>query len=98
MQAEMEIAARTEVVVCSSTGHVELFSICNHHMPPAPAPDSDGSTAADIAGKAEIPNVTGIRHICGVTLPGELFSSPVFVDQWVLMGCRDDHLYCLRLE
>jgi outer membrane protein assembly factor BamB len=30
-------------------------------------------------------------------LPGEVFSSPVFVDSWVLLGCRDDHLYCLKV-
>jgi acyl-CoA synthetase len=32
-----------------------------------------------------------------VQLPGEVFSSPVFVDSWVLLGCRDDHLYCLKV-
>ncbi|WIA29629.1 hypothetical protein OEZ86_012116 [Tetradesmus obliquus] len=30
-------------------------------------------------------------------LPGEVFSSPVFLDEWLLLGCRDDHLYCLRV-
>jgi hypothetical protein len=30
-----------------------------------------------------------------VALPGEVFSSPVAVGPMVLVGCRDDHLYCL---
>ena len=28
-------------------------------------------------------------------LPGEVFSSPVFVDGIALVGCRDDHVYAL---
>eukprot|EP00879_Flechtneria_rotunda_P007325 GHRR01007684.1.p1 GENE.GHRR01007684.1~~GHRR01007684.1.p1 ORF type:complete len:1295 (+),score=553.20 GHRR01007684.1:1159-5043(+) len=34
--------------------------------------------------------------LLGVQLPGEVFSSPVAADGWVVVGCRDDHLYCLR--
>lgn len=29
-----------------------------------------------------------------VALPGEVFSAPVAVWPWVLLGCRDDNLYC----
>ena len=31
-----------------------------------------------------------------VSLPGEVFSSPVVVSNRVLIGCRDDYLYCLE--
>lgn len=37
-----------------------------------------------------------VLALCGVELPGQVFSSPVFVDDYVLIGCRDDHLYCFR--
>lgn len=30
-----------------------------------------------------------------VVLPGEVFSSPVSCGPWVVLGCRDDYLYCL---
>lgn len=32
-----------------------------------------------------------------VLLPGEVFSSPVFFNDIVVVGCRDDHLYCLHV-
>uniref|UniRef100_A0A3Q3JDU7 AMP-dependent synthetase/ligase domain-containing protein n=1 Tax=Monopterus albus TaxID=43700 RepID=A0A3Q3JDU7_MONAL len=31
------------------------------------------------------------------TLPGELFSSPVVHKQSLVVGCRDDYVYCLKL-
>jgi hypothetical protein len=30
-----------------------------------------------------------------VVLPGEVFSSPVVLGPWVVVGCRDDNLYCM---
>lgn len=30
-----------------------------------------------------------------VVLPGEVFSSPVAVGPWVVLGCRDDNVYCM---
>lgn len=32
-----------------------------------------------------------------VSLPGHIFSSPAFVKQSVVVGCRDDNVYCLLL-
>lgn len=29
-------------------------------------------------------------------LPGKVFSSPVVVDNHIIVGCRDDHAYCLE--
>ena len=29
------------------------------------------------------------------TLPGEVFSSPVCIGERIIIGCRDDHVYCL---
>ena len=54
------------------------------------------STAAKRSGdKDEQPGL-----VCGqsVVLPGELFSSPVVLGPWVVLGCRDDHLYCLKVR
>lgn len=31
-----------------------------------------------------------------VRLPGEVFSSPVVVDSHILIGCRDDCIYCIE--
>lgn len=31
------------------------------------------------------------------TLPGELFSSPVVYEQSLVIGCRNDYVYCLKL-
>lgn len=31
-----------------------------------------------------------------VVLPAQVFSSPVTIDDYVMVGCRDDHLYCLH--
>ncbi|KAK9862387.1 hypothetical protein WJX84_006241 [Apatococcus fuscideae] len=31
------------------------------------------------------------------TLPDEVFSTPVIMGNVMLLGCRDDHLYCLRI-
>ena len=33
-----------------------------------------------------------------VTLPGELFSSPVIVGDRLVIGCRDDNVYCCKLS
>lgn len=38
-------------------------------------------------------------HILGsLELPGNIFSSPVVVDSCILVGCRDDHVYCIEIE
>ena len=33
-----------------------------------------------------------------VQMPDNSFTSPVALDDWVFLGCRDDHLYCLSLK
>ncbi len=35
------------------------------------------------------------RTVAGAQLPAEAFSAPVAFDGRVVLGCRDDHLYCL---
>ena len=38
---------------------------------------------------------SGVLLAC-YSLPGEVFSSPVVVDNLILIGCRDDYLYSLK--
>lgn len=35
--------------------------------------------------------------LASLTLPGELFSSPVVWGRSLVVGCRNDHVYCLKL-
>uniref|UniRef100_A0A3Q4G5B4 Aminoadipate-semialdehyde dehydrogenase n=1 Tax=Neolamprologus brichardi TaxID=32507 RepID=A0A3Q4G5B4_NEOBR len=38
------------------------------------------------------------RMLASHTFPGELFSSPVVWESSLLVGCRNDYVYCLRLS
>uniref|UniRef100_A0A3B4FTB5 Aminoadipate-semialdehyde dehydrogenase n=1 Tax=Pundamilia nyererei TaxID=303518 RepID=A0A3B4FTB5_9CICH len=38
------------------------------------------------------------RMLASHTFPGELFSSPVVWEKSLLVGCRNDYVYCLRLS
>ncbi|XP_034736790.1 beta-alanine-activating enzyme [Etheostoma cragini] len=37
------------------------------------------------------------QMLASLTLPGELFSSPVVYDHSLVVGCRNDYVYCLKL-
>ncbi|XP_049911381.1 beta-alanine-activating enzyme [Epinephelus moara] len=37
------------------------------------------------------------RMLASFTLPGELFSSPVVYERSLVVGCRNDYVYCLKL-
>ncbi|XP_077440315.1 beta-alanine-activating enzyme [Vanacampus margaritifer] len=37
------------------------------------------------------------RALCSRTLPGELFSSPVVCGRSLVVGCRNDYVYCLQM-
>lgn len=37
------------------------------------------------------------QMLASFTLSGELFSSPVVWGQSLVVGCRNDHVYCLRM-
>ncbi|KAM3619691.1 uncharacterized protein V6R79_012033 [Siganus canaliculatus] len=38
------------------------------------------------------------QMLASFTLPGELFSSPVVRERLLVIGCRNDFVYCLKLE
>jgi len=45
-----------------------------------------------------VPNAGQPTCVASATLPGEAFSAPVMHDRTLLLGCRDDWLYCLQLR
>ncbi len=53
---------------------------------------NSGTVAWLKTGQAESPQ-NGIVHC--TTLGGDVFSSPVAFDGHIVVGCRDNHLYCL---
>eukprot|EP00884_Botryococcus_braunii_P022368 jgi/Botrbrau1/8815/Bobra.0335s0005.1 len=57
---------------------------------------SYSASAGPHSGTGTAPRLA-VESLCGGCLPGEVFSSPVFFDGHVLVGCRDDHLYCVRI-
>jgi acyl-CoA synthetase len=50
----------------------------------------------DTTGAVHLLNGEGVT-LTRVTCLGEVFSSPVLVDESLFVGCRDDHLYCFQL-
>lgn len=53
---------------------------------------------ATTAGDVVIANINEGRIVTRFQLPAEVFSSPVMDEQGrLLIGCRDDHVYCLQL-
>ncbi|XP_053178742.1 beta-alanine-activating enzyme [Scomber japonicus] len=52
---------------------------------------------ASTDGTIWILNVEDGQMLTSFTLPGELFSSPVVWKQSLIIGCRNDYVYCLKL-
>ena len=46
-------------------------------------------------GAVAVLRMPGASVVAGVQLPAESFSAPVAFDGRIVLGCRDDHLYCL---
>ena len=51
----------------------------------------------DIEKSELIPPGKTSQAVAQVTLPGEVFSSPVMISGRIFVGCRNDYLYCLDL-
>ncbi|KAK2835854.1 hypothetical protein Q5P01_016338 [Channa striata] len=52
---------------------------------------------ASTDGKVWLLDAEGGQMLASHTLPGELFSSPVVYEQSLVVGCRNDYVYCLKL-
>ncbi len=49
-------------------------------------------------GQIEILDLLSGRSVCSYTVPGEVFSSPVVCGNKLIIGCRDDNVYCFQLQ
>jgi acyl-CoA synthetase len=73
-------AGGKQVVVCSTDGTAHLLT-ARHSSQQQQQQQQQEVLSFDVRGS--------------VALPGEVFSSPVSCGPWVVVGCRDDYLYCL---
>lgn len=39
-----------------------------------------------------------VQEFARLSLPGDIFSSPLMIGGWIFVGCRDDYLHCIALE
>ncbi|XP_061540713.1 beta-alanine-activating enzyme isoform X1 [Phycodurus eques] len=64
----------------------------------------DGGTRGELVAVASTDGTVYIldardgRALCSRTLPGELFSSPVVCGRSLVVGCRNDYVYCLQMD
>ncbi len=49
-------------------------------------------------GQVEILNLLSGRRVSSYSVPGEVFSSPVVCGNKLIIGCRDDNVYCFQLQ
>lgn len=53
----------------------------------------------DINGQLHLLNVyTGLPIECKYSLPGQVFSTPIFHLKRLFVGCRDSFIHCLKIE
>ncbi|XP_064609724.1 LOW QUALITY PROTEIN: beta-alanine-activating enzyme-like [Liolophura sinensis] len=91
--------------------HSNLFSICDSCMSGQsfipPASGRCLSTDHIVEQIIVVPNTTGCLTMIGCQtghviachqLNGQVFSSPVVLDDIIVIGCRDNHLYCLQID
>lgn len=53
---------------------------------------------SDTNGYLRVVELSNGRQLAETRLGGQVFSSPVLVEQSIVVGCRDDYLYCFRLS
>ncbi|XP_057696637.1 beta-alanine-activating enzyme isoform X1 [Corythoichthys intestinalis] len=64
----------------------------------------DGGTRGELLGVASTDGTVYIldardgSELCSRTLPGELFSSPAVFGRSLVIGCRNDYVYCLQMD
>lgn len=80
-----------QVVVCSTDGTVTLLELQRDQIIEQPATLLDDEEQQTLqAGSC----TAVVRQ--SVVLPGEVFSSPVVLGGLLVLGCRDDFLYCIK--
>jgi hypothetical protein len=80
------------VVVCSTDGTVSVLQLQQDQA-------IEGEDPARLLGDQQQElQAESCRAVMqqSVVVPGEVFSSPVVLDGLLVLGCRDDFLYCIK--
>ena len=51
-----------------------------------------------VNGNVFILDMTTGRTLTTIKLPGEIFSSPLIIGDQIVIGCRDNNVYCLKIH
>jgi hypothetical protein len=81
-----------QVVVCSTDGTVSVLQLQQDQA-------IEGEDPARLLGDQQQElQAESCRAVMqqSVVVPGEVFSSPVVLDGLLVLGCRDDFLYCIK--
>ena len=97
---EMRWKFETDSQVYSSL-FVALVQLMYAHSNTVPSQEHGNTSGAVVAvcstrGTIYFLSLDGL-FISSWTFPGQVFSSPIIVGDDVLVGCRDDFLYCLKI-
>lgn len=99
------------VAVASNSGHISLFHL-SAALAPRPCiaaakalEHSPTSKMSDLTGQGQeseerLPGGSALwpREVVTLQAPGEVFSAPVFLEDRLVFGCRDDCLHGLQLQ
>ena len=78
---------------CSNDGTLLLHAI---DRPLSSQAASGGGNA--LASRNLSKQESNAASLAAVRLPADVFSSPVYFDGFVFLGCRDNYLHCLALS
>lgn len=53
---------------------------------------------ATTTGRVSLVDLTSSEILSTKHLPGEVFSSPIAVNNSIVLGCRDNNIYCLVID
>ena len=84
----------------------EVLNLVMHSVPASSSEDGvDAETevvdqyvaCASTKGRVTVLSCVTGKQLGSITLPGDVFSSPVIVSNCFVVGCRDDNVYCYKL-
>jgi hypothetical protein len=95
--SSMAVGSGGRVVLCSTDGNVHLMDL-QQQQQQQQTPVVDEANELPAASRGGVDGIGGGNSAVAlsVRLPGEVFSSPVCLGPWVVLGCRDDYVYCLK--
>lgn len=99
------------VAVASNSGHISLFHLLSaqsrwpYSTAAAATEHPPTSTMSDLTGQGQeseerLPGGSALwpHEVVTLQAPGEVFSAPVFLEDRLVFGCRDDCLHGLQLQ